>query len=40
MAKHKFREAESTSKAFFDIMKKYKVWDAEDIPIITNFNYN
>ena len=28
------------SKAFFDIMKKYKVWDAEDIPIITNFNYN
>ncbi len=28
------------SKAFFDIMKKYKVWDAEDKPIITNFNYN
>ena len=28
------------SKAFFDIMKKYKVWEAEDKPIITNFNYN
>ena len=28
------------SKAFFDIMKKYKVWDTEDKPIITNFNYN
>ncbi len=26
------------SEEFFDIMKKYKVWDAKDKPIITNFN--
>ncbi len=30
----------ANSKAFDDIMRKYKVWQPEDKPIITNFNYN
>ena len=30
----------SNSAEFNDIMKKYKTWDPNDKPIITNFNYN